>query len=198
MANTQRPTASKQQATSLSGITEQATPAEVVVPVCVAGKLVAEYERLDRELEALQDQHMQESPKLTGGGSTPEEDKIVRRMRTLKPQIKAQTHDFVFHKLGDNKWPDLIDEHGPRSGRERQERWNPHTFPPAAVRASCVSPDGMDDEEAFRKFWDGVLNDGQRDDLFRGAQRANEVALSVPFSVSESAHRLSSEQSSTT
>lgn len=204
MANTRTP-----KAKSLAEITEQATPAEVIVSVCVAGKLITEHQRLDRELERLQDNRLRaDSPKLSPAAAKPdpEEERLVKRLHTLEEQIQAQTYDFAFRKIDKSNqpeghpatWADLMDEHGPRRGKERQERWNPTTFPPAAVRASCVSPDGMNDEETFRKFWDTVLNEGQRDDLFNGAQRANEAALSVPFSVSASAHRQSSEQSSTT
>lgn len=201
MANTQRPATGKQQGKSLADIISSATPADEVVPICVAGALIAEHQRLDRELEELQLQResgARETRKLSGGGSDPAEDRLAKRILKLEAETKANTFDFVFRKLNKNAWRDLMEEYGPRQGKERQERWNPDTFPAAAVRACCVSPEGMDDPEKFQAFWDDVLNDGQRDDLFRGALRVNEGSLSAPFSVSASAHQQSSGPSSPT
>jgi hypothetical protein len=177
---------------TLADITKQATLPEVVVPVCVAGELIAEHGRLDAELEEVETAEIG-SRKL--GGTSAEADGLRNRIRKLEADIKAQTHGFVFRALKKNAWRDLMEEHGPRKGKERQERWNPNTFPPAAVQASCVSPAGMDDDEAFRAFWDEAINDGQRDELFRGALKANEGTLSVPFSASASVRAPNSGQS---
>jgi len=182
---------------TLAEITEEAQPVREVVRVCVAGDLVTRHAQLERELEEHQARTLGGSPKLSGGTSDPEADRLAGEIQKLEAKIAARTYDFEFEKCDDPGWFDLMDEHGPRKGKERVERWNPSTFPPAAVRASCVSPEGMDDDAQFEKFW-AKLNDGQRDDLFAGARRANEVALTVPFSASASAHRQISEGSSTT
>lgn len=190
MSNTRKP--------KLADVRSKATPARVIVPICVAGELIAEHARLDRRLEKLQDDELRgrESKKLSG--PTTEADRITKRLLQLEHQMEALTYDFEFEHLPGTGWRDLMDEHGPREGKERQERWNPNTFPPAAVQACCVSPEGMDDDEQFRAFWDGDINDGQRDELFRGALNANEAALSIPFSVNVSAHQSTSDESSTT
>lgn len=65
---------------------------------------------------------------------------------------------------------------------------------PAAVKASCVAPEGMNEAETFQNLWDNILNEGQRAELFmQGAFRANEESLSVPLSVSAFAPQQSSE-----
>lgn len=180
--------ATSKPAATLADINKSATPSTVTVPLCVAGKLIDEHARLTAELEDLQLSRIG-SAKLSdpdAAARDAEEDRLRKRIRKLEGDIRAQTHDFVFVKLEKNGWRDLMEEHGPRKGKERQERWNPATFPPAAVRASCVSPGGMDDDEVWREFWEDKLNDGQRDELFRGALKANEGTLSVPFSASAS------------
>jgi hypothetical protein len=178
---------------TLTDITKQATLPEVVVPICVAGELIAEHSRLDAKLEEAETEQI--ASRKLGDAEASEVERLRGRIRKLEADIKAQTHDFVFRALKKNAWRDLMEEHGPRKGKERQERWNPQTFPPAAVQASCLSPEGMDDDEAFRAFWEDAINDGQRDELFRGALKANEGTLSVPFSVSASVRAPNSGQS---
>ncbi|MGH3504314.1 MAG: hypothetical protein ACRDQA_25960 [Nocardioidaceae bacterium] len=180
---------------TLSEITQQATPVERTVSLCVAGSMFAEHERLEAELEAAQ------SAEVTGSGTLgkqPESQRVAKKLRDLEAKMREHTYDFVFRSLPKLQWRALLDTHGPREGKERIERWNPDTFPRAAVAASCVSPEGMDDAAAFAVFWDESLNDGQRDQLFRGAYAANEESTSVPFSVAASAALSTSEQSSTT
>lgn len=198
MANTRTATAAKPASKSLADIISEATPVDVVVPICVAGQLKAEHDRLDRRLDELQDDDLRESSQKLQDSRKAEADKIAKRIRQIETEMREHTHDFVFRPLPRNAWNDLVDEHPPRQGRERQERWNLNTFMPAAVRACCVAPEGMSDADTFQNLWDNVLNEGQRTELFVGAQRANEESLSVPFSVSASAHHQSSTRSSTT
>lgn len=173
---------------TLAAITAQTKPVEVVVPLCVAGDLYAEHERLERELEQAQGKPR----KLSDPDPAPA---IAKKVQAVEAKMREHTYDFVFVKV--DNWLDLIDEHGPREGKERQERWNPTTFPPAAVSASAVSPEGMRDAETFAAFWD-KLSQGQRRELFDGAFRANEEAADVPFSVIASAALSRSGPSSTT
>jgi hypothetical protein len=182
---------------SLAQITAETKPKRELVAVCVAGDLVTEHAHLNRELEEHEAKAVGRSKKLAETADDSKGDALAERIRKLEAKIEERTYDFEFEKIEDPGWFDLMDEHPPRKGKERQERWNPKTFPQAAVRASCVSPEGMDDDETFQTFWKR-LNDGQRDDLFRGARAANEVALSIPFSVSASARRATSETSSAT
>ncbi len=187
MSNTRKPK-------SLADISKAATPAESVVSICVAGALVAEHQRLEAELEAAQDAEITTGTKLSSRSPV---KKLAQRIRDLEAQMREQTFEFVFRALPRRGWSELRDAHPPREGKERVERWNPDTFPAAAVSACCVDPTGMDDVAQFDPFWE-TLNDGQRDGLFRGAYDVNEAGVSVPFSAAASAALRTSEPTSTT
>ncbi|HET7407965.1 MAG TPA: hypothetical protein VFJ21_12635 [Mycobacteriales bacterium] len=174
---------------NLATISEKVTPVETTVSLCVDGALFAEHERLEAELDAL----MSGPNSATLGGGDPVSE-AAKKVQAVEKKMRGRTYDFAFRHVP--TWQALLDEHGPREGKERIERFNPETFPAAAVSASCVSPEGMGDAETFAAFWD-KLNRGQRARLFDGAYRANEDGASVPFSVTASAVLSSSRQSST-
>ena len=178
---------------TLAEIVAAAKPIRKTVRLCTDGDLLAEHERLEAQLEQAHNAQVM-GGKLNSAG---EVRRLAEAVQKCEKAIRAAEDEYEFEKLSGTKWSTLKDEHGPREGKERVERWNPETFPKAAVAASCVSPEGMDDAAVFSAFWDG-LNEAQRDVLFRGAYAANEDGASVPFSATASLVLSTSRPSSTT
>lgn len=166
---------------TLAQIVASAKPVQRTVTMCLAGDLLDEHERLEAQL-------IEASNKATQAGklnSSGEVKRLAEAVQRCEKAMQAASDDFVFERLPGDAWMKLRDEHPARDGR--QEAFNLDTFPRAAVSASCVSPEGMDDPETFAAFWD-TLNTAQRLELFfSGARAANEEGVSVPFSVTASA-----------
>jgi hypothetical protein len=190
MANTRTP--AKKKPPTLADVLAVTTPAERVVSLCVAGDLFAEHQRLEAELEKAHDDGIS-TRKLNEESPV---HKIAKQIQALEAKMAKHTFDFRFRALRKHEWSTLMTAHGPRDDSDVDDRFgfNMETFPPAAVRACCVSPDGMDADE-FDGFWE-TLNSGQRDRLFfRGAWAVNQEGVSVPKSVTASAALQSSEPS---
>lgn len=177
--------------TDLDTILEQATPAERTVQVCVAGKLLAEYEHLERELARAQTADAQRSSL----GDVPQAPPIARRLVEIEERMQAATHEFRFRALEPKPWSDLLAEHPGRPGKT--EGFNAETFPAAAIAACCVEPAGLDSVPAVERLF-AVLNPAQRADLFDGVWTVNTATVTVPFSASASAVLRASGPSSTT
>lgn len=174
---------------SLSDITAQITPAEKIVSICVAGKLYAEHQRLERDLA--------EAQEIEVGRKINEPSKalpIAEEIRAIEDEMEAQTYSFTVVQIDRKRWRELLADHPTRNAM--QEVYNRETFPPAAVAASCVDPVGFDDPAQFDPFWE-KLGAGQ-DELFAAAWEVNQVGISVPFSVSASVILTNSAQTSTT
>lgn len=164
---------------SLKTVAGSATPAEVVVPLCVDGALSTEHAALESDLEEAQaadDTHR----KL---GDQPVGHAIAEQIRALEERMRAHTYDFVFRRIKPQVWRDLMAKHP--GDPEKRERFS-EAFWPVAVAACCVSPVDMADEALFERFWD-VLSYGQQYQLLDGAIRANEGLIDIPFSVAASA-----------
>jgi hypothetical protein len=149
---------------SIDDVIADATPVERVVPVCVAGKLVGEYEQLKAELERVQGA-------ITGrlGGSASRE--IIARLRELEGQMKAKTYDFRFRALPAKGWSDLMSAHPDKAGKLR---FNADTFPAAAILACCVEP-ALDDPAKAEALL-ASLSAAQQNELFDGAWEVNSSA----------------------
>lgn len=173
---------------TLADVTAKATPNRVVVTLCVAGDLVERHAQLDREL---QDLRLSEQPKL---GEIPPSVAKAEEVRAIEEAMREAEFEFVFQSIPGGTWRRLIEAH---PSDDPTRRWDETTFMPAAVAATCVEPDGMDDPEAFAAFWDSQPL-GNQARLFAGAVEANESQVTVPFSVTASAVLRTSAPTSTT
>ena len=127
----------------------------------------------------------------TGAGA------IAEQIRAVEQEAAPFVRDFVFQSIGNKPWSDLMAEHPPKSKRDRDAgaEYNTDTFPPAAVAASCVEPEGMTVKNAtlLMERW----SVGQWTALWTGCLVANGKVTGVPFSAAASAHLPDSEPSST-
>lgn len=149
---------------SIDDVIAAASPVERVVSVCVAGKLVGEYEQLKRELE--------NSPGAGRLGSSTRTTDIQARLVELEAEMQAATYDFRFRALPAKKWSDLLSAH---PSKDKNRLFDVDTFVPAAIAACCVEPAGMDDPEKVEALV-ASLSTAQQGELFDGAWEVNTSA----------------------
>src|SRR5690606_3041505 len=137
---------------SLDDVLAAASPVERVVSVCVAGKLIGEYEHLKTKMER--------GFQSLGGNA-----KLRDQLAELERKIDAATYDFRFRALSPKAWSDLVAQHPDKSGNKL---FNIETFPTAAIAACCVEPEGMDDPEKVAALLD-KLSTAQQAELFDAA-----------------------------
>lgn len=157
---------------SIRDIIAAAKPAEASVKLCLRGDLNSAIVDADRDLQA--ELGKPEAQSLAGN---PRVNELASLIESLREQMKAAEEKFTFRAITPKAWSDLLAAHPGRAGKP--EGFNLETVPGAVIAACAVSPEmTMADVEALI----GVLNSGQRDELFDAAWRVNTKALNVPFS----------------
>lgn len=171
-------------AQSIDAILKKAKPRETTVPIYMAGDLVAELERLERQLAEAGEQSWDHAPSLTGDDPT---RAIAQKIAATRQKLKASEVEFRFRALPDwsddpavTTWSDLLAVHAPKN---ENETFNADTFPRALISACCVDP-VMSPEQVDQL--NAVLNQAQRNELFEGAFSVNTEGTQVPFSVTAS------------
>lgn len=162
---------------SIESILKKAKPRETTAVVYMAGDLVAELERLERQLAEAGDQTWAE-PSLAA--ADPSRD-IAQKIAAVRKRLKASEVEFRFRALPDKEWSDLLAAHAPRNDTEM---FNAETLPRELIAACAVDPE-MAPEQVDQLY--AVLNQAQRNTVFDAAFSANTEASSIPFSVSASA-----------
>ncbi|MFF2522231.1 hypothetical protein [Streptomyces liangshanensis] len=159
----------------IAEILKRAKPREKSVFLCLAGDLIAEIDRLERDLS---DQGSTWRPESLASSNPAE--KIAKKIKAVREQMKRAETEFRFQALGYKMWSDMIAAY---PSKNENERWDPETFPRALISACCVDPvmNGTQVAELFE-----VLNEAQRDELAQAAYDVNAEATSIPFSVSAS------------
>lgn len=160
----------------IEALLKKAKPRETTVAVFLAGDVVAEIERLERQLAEASDGPW----KADSLAATDPTKAIAEKIAAARKRLKASEAEFRFRALPDDQWSDLLAAH---PGKEDQ-LFDPGTFPRALIAACCVDP-VMTAEQVDRLF--GVLNQAQRNEVFDGAYGVNTEGTSVPFSVTASA-----------
>jgi hypothetical protein len=88
---------------------------EKTVPICLRGDLVAEFERLDRQL---QEARRKPADSLAGTG----EGEILDRMETVRQQMQDHSYDVVLRAKPKAEWRALCAEPSAPQGRRRHHR----------------------------------------------------------------------------
>lgn len=160
----------------ISEILKRAKPRERSVTICLAGDEVAEVERLERQMADLSDTWQADS--LASGNP---HEKLAKQIKAARDRMKKAEVEFRIRALGAQAWSDLVAAH---PSKNKNEAWDPETFPQALLAQCCVDPVMSADQvgELFE-----VLNEGQRTELCQAAYDVNAEATSIPFSVSASA-----------
>jgi hypothetical protein len=122
---------------AVDDILAAATRRSQVVPLCMRGDLAQRHEQLVEDLDRA----------LSTGADDDELERLAGDIQQAEDDLRAATVDWTFAGVGRKAWSDLVASHPPT--REQVEmfgirlRWNPDTFPAAAIAASCVAPEGV-------------------------------------------------------
>jgi hypothetical protein len=170
-------------------IHEQARLPEETVPICLRGDLVAQFEKLERDLDKAQ---RKSANSLAGAGTR----QLAQEIEALREEMEASTVVFHMRGMPDKRWQALTAQHPPRRtedgdvhDRDKLLGVNSETFFPALVKASTFEPE-LDAED-----WAVLLGEGeeegklthrQKDQLHTAAWRLNRRDVDIPFSYAAS------------
>jgi hypothetical protein len=171
----------------VSKLTSGATRDRATVRVCFDRALVSELERVE---DALRDAEKERNGMLG-------DDKLVRlkeRANDLRKQVNKKSTTLVFESMGRTKWESFMADHPPtdeqikeaEASKQTRPRFNPETFPAAAMLRTCVEPEGFDAEDA--RFIAEELPVWKYVRVFDTVLNANEYGAADPFDI-ESATR---------
>lgn len=156
---------------------------EKTVSLCLRGDLQAEWEDLERQLKAEQENTADESL-----GGNPKVRELADRMAALGKEMAESEVVFRFRGLGAKVYSDLMLKHKAEEGVETPDGVDWNTWPTALI-AACATDPVMTLKQA-EELAETVSN-RQWDDLYMAAIATNRDAISVPFSYAASAIRAS-------
>lgn len=109
---------------------------------------------------------------------------IARQIQDLEVELAASEEAFTFQALARGAARELIAEHPATEDQQknaaaegRRLQWNPDTYPPALIAASCISPAGFTLEDAT-EIWD-EWSDGQVAQLWSACLSVNAGTVDV-------------------
>lgn len=151
------------------------------VPVCMRADLVAEHERLERELDKAK---RQPRDSLAAGGT---ERQLAEQIQALEAEMEESTVEFKLRAMPRPTWKEFVAAHPPRKDdtgkvdeRDAYIGVNSDTFFPAIVRRCTIAPELSD--ELWTLLLDEKLTDRQFDQLANKAWALNRSEVDVPFS----------------
>lgn len=127
--------------TRLAEIVAQVQPRTSSVRICLRGDLIAEHERLERELA--------EARRTDADTNEPDEAPgIARSVLAVEAKMRDAEVEFVLQAMGMTAWSDLLAKHPPTKEQKGQRLdHNLETFSVAAVAASLIDPcDATEDD----------------------------------------------------
>jgi hypothetical protein len=165
--------------TDVAAILARATRPRRAVKVCLAGHIVAEMERLDSELVAID----RPAERLNTGGAVRALEKQLDELRT---QAEADTIEIVLEAVSRTRWHELVAAHPPRkepdgtvNPADKMAGINEATFYDAIIRACWVTPEV---DEATQTALLDQLTDRQYDQVGSAAWAVNRHEVSIPLS----------------
>lgn len=162
----------------IESIIGQVKPAETMVPLCLDGPLVAEYERLEVLLR--------DAGPATSLGDETSAEAIAERMEALREQMIEARAWFTMRALTKGRWRGMqaalpVKAEG-QSDEDAAAAY--HQWVCKLVSATCAEP-AMSQEQADRLH--DALSDGQWQALSNAAWAVNTQNQAIPFSVAASA-----------
>ena len=162
------------------------------VRVLLRQDLAAKHAELDAELTAAsaRDQLVNEPDRAPA---------LAADIEALEAEMEAAKVEFRFRSIGRKAWADLLAKHPPSKAQmqaDRRTTFDPETFPIAAIAASCIIPEGMD--EAAAKRLETALSDAQFSQLWNACIDANLGGVDLPKSLTAGLIRRVSGRSATT
>lgn len=165
-------------AQSVDAILAKAALPERTVPHCVRGDLVAEVERLERELAQAQTK----DARLTGNTQARE---IAERIEAVRAEMQDSVVEFTLRAMPKRAFQKFLVDHAPRedNAQDRLLGYNSETLTDDLVLASLASPELTD--EQWEKLCD-CMTAAQWNEFVEAANALNMQGVSVPFSLSAS------------
>jgi hypothetical protein len=97
---------------------------------------------------------------------------LAREIDAIEAEIADALVEFKFRNIGFQAWTELVRKHPPtKAQKEQGHDTNPDTHRVAALAASCVSPEGAD-EDFFRRL-SSVYSAVQFETLWLACWKAN-------------------------
>lgn len=166
--------------------------------VTLRGDLLDEVERLEEDMR-------REAEKDAWENRDPIAPQIAQRIRVLEDEARESEVEFVFEGLGRGEFATLQAAH-PATAELKAElgveelEWNPDTFPPALMAASCVEPAELRGDVAEFTEINQTWSNGQVARIWMACLTANSAVAQSPKSeaASEVLRQLGSGNSSTT
>lgn len=167
------------------------------VRVTLRGDLLDEVERLEAQMGVEREKDEWENRQ-------PVVPQLARQIRELEDEARESEVEFIFEGMGRGEFAklqaahpvtdELTAEYGP--GLE----WNPDTFPPALMAASCISPPDLTGDLAEWTEIHQTWSNGQIARVWMACLAANSAVADTPKSglASEVLRQLGSGNSSTT
>lgn len=149
-------------------VLEAHTPKQTSVELCIDGSI-------NRRIQALLSEY--ERAQSDDGGSLADDraQDIYDRLSELREQARQSTVEFVFEAVGDLAWDRLIGEHQPTEDQREADDYHldydVDRFPPAAIAASLVEPEGVDTDRVSKL--QEALSAGQWRQLWTACVSAN-------------------------
>lgn len=157
----------------ISALLAGAKPREGEVPICLAGDLVGEVERLQGELARAGEGWVS-----TSMADVDPRVALMEEIEAAREGMRAASATFRMRALGHRAYSNLIAAH-PAAEQNKGVPYDAATFLPALVAACCIDPVMTVDEVG--QLLDTV-NDGQARELFGAALAVNEEPSPLPFS----------------
>jgi hypothetical protein len=152
---------------------------ERTMQVFLAGDLVVEFEELDRQRAAAEQQGTES---LDGGPAVA----LAQRMEELRSRMADSAVTIRLRALSRLAYDKLFGEHPPRRDDEGEvlpqdlAGFNSDTFYPALIRACWVEP--VLEPPVLDQLLDEVLSNWQFDEVAKAAVNINRGRIDVPFS----------------
>lgn len=108
-------------------------PARRTVPVCIDGTISVRLEELQEQWHAAAIYDREHNEPDTAPA-------VAEQIAELQAEADAATIPFTVEAIGSASWRRLVAEHPPPSDDLVGWRWDPESFPPAALAASCIDP----------------------------------------------------------
>lgn len=107
------------------------------------------------------------------------------RILELQQEMADSEVEFRFRGIGRKAYGAMLREHPPTADQKAEADqakmmllFNPDTFPPALMAASCVTPESAS-VESFQAIWDG-WSEGQTVELWRACLAVNQGSAETP------------------
>ena len=163
---------------SWDDIKKKREPATAKVPICLSQRIIDELAALEDELLEARQEDRRHQGELS---YQPKALEVAQRIKALEAEAAEHEVEFVFGEVPRAEWNVLLRRNAATKEQKAQgvTRFNPDTFPPAAIAASIIDPPLTREEaEELCSTWP----EGQVTRLFTTVLELNMAERAIPRS----------------